>query len=941
MNAQTDRAERFLLLFLLIAGFLARLYSTIYHTCLTNPDIGIHALMVKHIAEGRHYPVFFYGQAYMGTLESYVAAFFYRLLGHSLFPPLIGSAFFSIIALPCFYFWARNLFGVRAALFGLALLVIGPPYLFYMNIFHGYPIMLFTGLAACGLTVCILTRGCTTPDRPLWRNFLLLGVAVGLGWWNNGLIAAFVIPCALMLVLFMPRKRFFTNTSAGLLGFGIGAAPWLLYTLTRPDALDFATDVTASPTGGLAANLGVALRMLPSLFDMNQPREHLLGLAVLVFFITLIALSMLKRTKDTKSYGKWLSLGLRLMPWMIIATNLALCAISARFAHVPAHRYLLPVIPAFFALAGEGFDRLSRFFPRHPFLAGVIPLAVMMGWQFSRLPSYWDSKHRAAVSKTDRYIEALTTFVEVNGIDAMNSKFFDHWKNFASCEKLNLASYPHFDRYRPYRQAMATATNLAVINNHFDVSRFLSRTKGEAKSTNIAGVLLHWDIQRAPIPFKYVDQNLVDQMEWEDGGNVAGLMDSNLDTPLGYGQLAREAPSSVERVLRVRFRKPLHIVGLHSWGPSGTWESIRRLSARNAEGKWVVLCDEDGGTGWFWSGTHPHLQGYLAHFEMTFPPTLTDELKITVWTSEEGIPLVSELWFMEDAASEKVQHEDTDISVLAEILRSRDAGTVYASRRVSELLHRHEPEIHTIIPRGYYDQYDGFDRHEYPTLPVALKRNDILLTPEPAAERSATVLSLQGFTFESEPLGSWVLFQIKEEAPGPELMIPGMYWTEYGCFLSVNPFALEAQPEGKFIPFLSEPVRYRNGAILIGVEVDSVNPACGSTLHFTYSWRCPPGVNPNRWAMFVHFIHDGEVQFQDDHVWLQRISSEALRHQPDAWVFTEGRTVKVPDDAPPGSYTVRMGLYDRRSGKRLDPNGNVRILSKAIYVEDALHIIKE
>ena len=46
-------------------------------------DESIVGLMAMHIAEGREFPVFFYGQHYLGALESYLAAMGFAVWGPS------------------------------------------------------------------------------------------------------------------------------------------------------------------------------------------------------------------------------------------------------------------------------------------------------------------------------------------------------------------------------------------------------------------------------------------------------------------------------------------------------------------------------------------------------------------------------------------------------------------------------------------------------------------------------------------------------------------------------------------------------------------------------------------------------------------------------------------------------------------------------------------
>ena len=81
--------------------------------------------MARHMAELREFPVFFYGQAYMGSLEPMASALVMRLLGPTGFAVNLGPVLFAVAALIFLWRWARDAAGpwggfaaVLAGLFG-------------------------------------------------------------------------------------------------------------------------------------------------------------------------------------------------------------------------------------------------------------------------------------------------------------------------------------------------------------------------------------------------------------------------------------------------------------------------------------------------------------------------------------------------------------------------------------------------------------------------------------------------------------------------------------------------------------------------------------------------------------------------------------------------------------------------------------------------------
>ena len=89
----------------------------------------------------------------------------------------------------------------------------------------------------------------------------------------------------------------------------------------------------------------------------------------------------------------------------------------------------------------------------------------------------------------------------------------------------------------------------------------------------------------------------------------------------------------------------------------------------------------------------------------------------------------------------------------------------------------------------------------------------------------------------------------------------------------------------------------------------------GATLHFTLYWACdvPLGRPLN---VFVHLVgEEGQPLAQGDGPPL------GGDYPTDLWaageVIADPRVVTLPDDLPPGRYTLLVGLYSLQTGERL------------------------
>ncbi len=169
-----------------------------------NSDAAIFGFMAQAIYAGRDFPIFFWGQSYMGPLTSLVAA----AAGFALHPfgvaPAVGplalriAAAVEVLAGLLFY-WAalRRAFDRATAMIVVVWLAIGPAYLFFFTIAPIGAEQMFL-LSAILFWVAVRTE----LARP--RQWFAFGLLSGIGWWiNQGVV--FVIAAALGVVILRSR----------------------------------------------------------------------------------------------------------------------------------------------------------------------------------------------------------------------------------------------------------------------------------------------------------------------------------------------------------------------------------------------------------------------------------------------------------------------------------------------------------------------------------------------------------------------------------------------------------------------------------------------------------------------------------------------------------------------------------------------------------------
>ncbi|MEU7810411.1 MULTISPECIES: DUF423 domain-containing protein [unclassified Micromonospora] len=215
----------------------------------TNSDEATMGLAALHIARGDGFPVWFYGQAYMGTLEAYLAAPLVALAGPSVLvlrlPTLALYALFLLLS------WqlTRRLGGDRwYALLVVAVLALGADRVVKNQLIAGggYPELNPAGAALALLTVglCVTGPGARLPRWAAW------GLISGVLLWVDPLILPYVLTLGAMLVAWRWREL---AGRAGVVLAGallLGAAPMLVDSIRHsrnPVAAVLAAGGTGAP----------------------------------------------------------------------------------------------------------------------------------------------------------------------------------------------------------------------------------------------------------------------------------------------------------------------------------------------------------------------------------------------------------------------------------------------------------------------------------------------------------------------------------------------------------------------------------------------------------------------------------------------------------------------------------------------------------------------
>src|SRR5438270_1721764 len=280
--------------FIILFAIVLRIILIVQGWPATDSDEGTLGLMARHIAYRGEYPIFFYGQGYMGSFEAYLAAILFHLFGPSLFVLRLGLIIIIALFLVSIYQLTALLFTRNLALVTLCLLSLGSQDILSIQLraIGGYPeTLLFGALELLIATWLALSFSRDISGRKRWRRLLIYGFCgflVGFSIWTDLLVIPFVLTSGLLLVAFCWREWRTWAPVCVIVCFLLGVLPLIIYNLTASSyqsSFSYFLRVYHSDAAGNAVNhipfvqkaVGALLVSIPSATGANPicPDRHL------------------------------------------------------------------------------------------------------------------------------------------------------------------------------------------------------------------------------------------------------------------------------------------------------------------------------------------------------------------------------------------------------------------------------------------------------------------------------------------------------------------------------------------------------------------------------------------------------------------------------------------------------------------------------------------
>jgi hypothetical protein len=404
-------------------------------------DEAVTGLMARHLLQGQA-TVFFWGQQYGGTLESFLTAPLFALFGSSVF--VLKSVPIVLHAVAALLLWriGRRLFGPTAGIVaGLALWLWPAAYVLWSTKARAfYASGMVLGLV---MLLCALRIG---EDDRRWRDWLIFGLAGGLGWWGSPQIVWLAIPAFLWIAVSDWRSlRWLPLT---VIPFLIGAAPWLAWNLRHH--FQSLTSPAAAVPGTYVDHLRVLARSgLPLALGLRVSLdEHWLfarpvALAIYGVVLALAIVVLLTRRQD----AKLLIIALGFFPFI--------WAVSPLTSYVGDGRYLFLITPFLALLIAAGLSRPIGV------IAGFAVLTALTLTGLAAIP------HGGQYGESGRLIpRSMTPLIQTLQTRHDQFVFTEYWLayrlTFESRERIIAAPIAAI-RYPPYNDKVAASPDPVYV----------------------------------------------------------------------------------------------------------------------------------------------------------------------------------------------------------------------------------------------------------------------------------------------------------------------------------------------------------------------------------------------------------------------------------------------------------------------------------------------
>lgn len=483
------------------------------------------ALMGLHVLNGE-FPVFYWGQNYMGSQQAFFDAFTFMLFGVNPFAARVYPLLFSFLYVAATCLLARRLYGREISITTLALLMIPVPYLTMAGTLSVPPEYLpLTAMGSWALVLLariVLKSGpeCAAPcdnfsigrvgqpsptesnggpgcpALPFWKflcmndiakttaaktipSFFLLGLLLGFMFWLHIVAISFI--AVVLVFVFLRDKLCFLRPVfwLSLLAFFIGGFPFWWFNFTH----DFITFADMVGTGDwhsawklCCATFGISLHFLVGMKVMlyGDSRQYvslpdILAIILGLSYCCLIVIVIIAHFRGMLSWLRWRAIG---TDGTAILLSLAVLILyffcRSERSSWDSVRFMLPIMSALPILLACGLEQVKKW-NRYIFVFLLIIVISAQAWGNFLLYREWSDPEIVGRKLELPDTAGLHRFLREHNIRYAYAHYWISYRIiFESQEKL-ICAEPFNERFpgRPvqYLDEVHAASNVAFITH--------------------------------------------------------------------------------------------------------------------------------------------------------------------------------------------------------------------------------------------------------------------------------------------------------------------------------------------------------------------------------------------------------------------------------------------------------------------------------------------
>ncbi len=722
------------------------------------------ALMAKHMLHGENWPVFFYRQAFMGSLNGahLVPALF--VFGPSVLLVRLHAVAWSLLFPLGLYVLARRLYGEMAARLTLLLAAV-PPFLltYYSTVAEPHFETNTFGVVLLLLALVVLE---SPAGGRRARAAACLGFVAGLACWTNMKTVVVLGPIGLVWLWRDPRWPIRREGGLFAAGFLVGNLPAWLFYLTHPDPGNLGSahrflradlDLSWARMSEFLAN-AVPLVVGTYYWEPNTPlRQLALGLCGIAYLTAVgwagvEALRAARRGRLTRrGLGAWLLL------LTLLATYAALYASTFNLLQQMSRgRYLLPAYIPLLIFLGAGIAGLAR---RSRWAAAIVLGLVLAFNLWTNFVYFWplraEERARRAAEMTAQ--RALGRHLEARSAEALlvdDPMESLRWQFLLSRPRISALET---EVYYPAAAPADAAERVSLLASHRGarIPSNLQMLGATATVTQFGEESLYEDVRVPERAYR-----LLSRASWRAVGEGDGPP-AAADGDLGTVWPPRRLDEAEAGQLVLDLGAPRPVARLVVWPTASVDVLVPLEVAGSLDGvAWQrlgITPTEVGELGYV-MGPRPVFRPRNGWLELALASRPVRYLRVRpLEPGSVGVGMVGELYAYEAAAPPP--GTDLDLDALLRALRGRGVTRLLADPVVSaRIAMATRGAIETLPSNGVLNSH-GFAPPMQLYARIRLRDTDAAMVPAEDAADAEARLSAAGVRVTSEALGSYRLIQ--------------------------------------------------------------------------------------------------------------------------------------------------------------------------------------